>query len=146
MDPDRGTGIHPGRVVLGGLVAGILYNLGGITLASLMDLPAALSRLGWQPTPLAGLAHLGMRFGFGFLGVFLYAAIRPRFGPGPRTAVIAGLLVWLSAYLPLTIMLTELGAFTTAQAFVSVGWFCRGLAGNGDWRMALSRRRQHLTK
>ncbi len=26
-----------------------------------------------------------------------YAAIRPRFGPGPKTAAIAGLAVWLIA-------------------------------------------------
>jgi hypothetical protein len=37
-------------------------------------------------------------FVFLFLGTlmtFWYAAIRPRFGPGPITAVIAGLAVWL---------------------------------------------------
>ncbi|MCZ6824168.1 MAG: hypothetical protein O7E50_00600, partial [Gemmatimonadetes bacterium] len=30
----------------------------------------------------------------GFISVWLYAAIRPRFGPGPRTAVYAAFLVW----------------------------------------------------
>lgn len=31
----------------------------------------------------------------GILLVWLYAAIRPRFGPGPRTAVYAAIFVWL---------------------------------------------------
>ena len=32
---------------------------------------------------------------FGIFLVWLYAAVRPRFGPGPRTAVIAGLACWV---------------------------------------------------
>lgn len=31
----------------------------------------------------------------GILLVWLYAAIRPRFGPGPRTAVYAAIVTWL---------------------------------------------------
>ena len=27
--------------------------------------------------------------------IWLYAAIRPRYGPGPRTAAIAGFVMWL---------------------------------------------------
>ncbi len=34
-------------------------------------------------------------FLFGIWIVWLYAMIRPRYGPGPRTAVIAGLFVWV---------------------------------------------------
>lgn len=30
--------------------------------------------------------------------VWLYAAIRPRFGPGPKTAICAGLVVWGLSY------------------------------------------------
>ena len=35
-------------------------------------------------------------YGFllGIVAVWLYAAIRPRFGPGPKTAAMAGLAVW----------------------------------------------------
>jgi hypothetical protein len=38
-----------------------------------------------------------MTFGFlcGIVLVWLYASIRPRYGPGPKTAVIAGLTIWL---------------------------------------------------
>ena len=34
-----------------------------------------------------------------FVTVWLYAAIRPRFGPGPKTAICAGLIVWGLSYL-----------------------------------------------
>ena len=37
-------------------------------------------------------------FVVGILLVWLYAAIRPRFGAGPRTAIIAALVVWFLAY------------------------------------------------
>jgi hypothetical protein len=40
--------------------------------------------------------YVVLDFVVGILGLWLYAAIRPRFGPGPRTAVIAGLVLWLT--------------------------------------------------
>ena len=37
----------------------------------------------------------------GIVAVWIYAAIRPRFGAGPRTAIYAGLAVWVvGALLP----------------------------------------------
>jgi len=36
-------------------------------------------------------------FIFGIVGAWLYAAIRPRFGPGPKTAMVAGAVVWFLA-------------------------------------------------
>jgi hypothetical protein len=29
-----------------------------------------------------------------FVAIWIYAAIRPRYGPGPRTAIVAGVMVW----------------------------------------------------
>jgi hypothetical protein len=37
-------------------------------------------------------------FILGILTVWVYAAIRPRFGPGPRTALSAAFVVWLAAH------------------------------------------------
>jgi hypothetical protein len=39
------------------------------------------------------------QFVIGLLLVWLYAAIRPRFGPGMKTAVYAALVVWLCGFL-----------------------------------------------
>src|SRR3989442_15207595 len=92
------------RVILGGLLAGLLINtsefiLNGVILEKAWG--AAMGALG-KPTQLSG-GQIAMFNVFGFLigifGVWLYAAIRPRYGAGPRTAVIAGLAVWILGYL-----------------------------------------------
>jgi hypothetical protein len=47
----------------------------------------------------------------GIVAVWLYAAIRPRFGPGPRTAVIAALVAWVLGYLLSMIPPAVMGLF-----------------------------------
>jgi len=37
-------------------------------------------------------------FILGILTVWVYASIRPRFGPGPRTAITAALVIWLAVH------------------------------------------------
>jgi hypothetical protein len=90
------------RVILGGVVAGVIINifeylLNGVILAK--DMEAAISALGRQ----MGGGQLAMFTVWGFLvgivAVWLYAGIRPRYGAGPKTALFAGLAVWGLAYL-----------------------------------------------
>src|SRR6266699_1794751 len=90
------------RVILGGLAAGLIINvfesaLNGVILAK--DMEAAISALGRQ----MGGGALAMFIAWGFLvGIFaiwLYAAIRPRYGAGPKTALCAGATVWGLGYL-----------------------------------------------
>ena len=59
------------------------------------ELRIVLQALG-QPRPGRGVfALLGVLFYvFGVVAIWLYAAIRPRYGPGPKTAAIAGLVLW----------------------------------------------------
>lgn len=116
------TGIRWRRVLAGGALAGLLYNVGGLTVAALLDLETAFARFGWEPGPGAAALHVGLRLGYGLISVWLYAAIRPRFGPGPRTALVAGLAVWLTAYLPATLVMTEIGLFTPSQAGLGLLW------------------------
>jgi uncharacterized membrane protein YhaH (DUF805 family) len=87
------------RVVLGGLLAGLVLNVVdylvyGVLLAD--DLNAAMQSLGKEP--IGGSAIMWfvlLDFLYGIALVWAYAAIRPRFGAGPRTAVYAGLYMWL---------------------------------------------------
>jgi hypothetical protein len=90
------------RVILGGLVAGLIINvsewvLNGVILAN--DMEAAISALGRH----MGGGQLAMFTVWGFLvgifAVWLYAAIRPRYGAGPMTALCAGSAVWGLGYL-----------------------------------------------
>jgi len=55
-------------------------------------------------------------FVYGLLLVFTYAAMRPRFGPGPKTAVISGATLWL-AICAIFAGLTAMGIYTE-QAFI----------------------------
>jgi hypothetical protein len=44
------------------------------------------------------IAAVGLTFVMGIVLVLGYACIRTRFGPGPKTAVIAGLFGWFAVY------------------------------------------------
>ena len=95
--------INVGRVVLGGLLAGLVIDisealLNGVVFAKEMDaMMASLNKPPVDGSMIAMFVLLG--FGLGLVLVWIYAAIRPRFGPGMQTAVCAGLLVWGLAYL-----------------------------------------------
>lgn len=87
-------------MILGGLVAGLAFNLLEAmigTLVTAKDFQAALSTLGKRMPQTPGMMAYYVALGFvmGIALVWLYAAIRPRFGPGPRTAICAGLVGWL---------------------------------------------------
>ncbi len=85
--------INWSRVGLGGVLAGCVLMALAIACAALFpgQGPAFQMHAG-------GMAWLYTIFVFLFLGTLMtgwYAAIRPRFGRGPRTAALAALAVWL---------------------------------------------------
>ncbi len=88
------------RVLIGGLVAGVVVNVlwfGAWALFVRRGWSAALEAVGRPLPETVGTTLLMTVLGFllGFLVVWLYAAIRPRYGAGPRTAVVAGVAAWL---------------------------------------------------
>jgi hypothetical protein len=106
--------INWNRVILGGLVAGVIINISesvfnGVVFAK--DMQAAISALGRQ----TGGGQLAMFIVWGFLvgmfAVWLYAAIRPRYGAGPKTALCAGAAVWGLGYLLASVMPIALNLF-----------------------------------
>jgi hypothetical protein len=96
-------GIHLGRVALGGAVAGIVmdvgeYTLHRIVLRSRWDAARQARGIeGYGPGDAAISA--AMVFILGLVLVWTYAAMRPRFGADPRTALRAGFLVWVLGWL-----------------------------------------------
>jgi hypothetical protein len=95
------SGINFGRVVAGGLVAGLVANVFDFVITSYLlasDLEATIARLNLNAAAMDASVwvFVVVDFIWGLLLVFTYAAIRPRFGPGPKTAVISGLLPWLA--------------------------------------------------
>lgn len=92
--------INYGRVILGGVVAGIvalaLDWFSNVVLLHqlLVDNLKALN----QPLTLSGSVAFGLillEIIGGFAAVWTYAAIRPRFGAGVHTAAYAGLIGWV---------------------------------------------------
>jgi hypothetical protein len=117
------------RVLLGGLLAGTVMNVGEATLhAGLLgaDAQALVDRYQTaqpgSPLPIASL--VAMTYILGIASVWLYAAIRPRYGSGPRTAVIAGVAVWVIAHLWSGVYLGMglLGLIPPKLAYVPVLW------------------------
>src|SRR5262245_16951006 len=95
--------INLGRVFVGGLVAGLVINISEFLLNGVVigeEMNAAMVALNKPPiSPGMIFWFLLFGFGLGIMLVWVYAAIRPRFGPGISTAVCAGALVWGLAYL-----------------------------------------------
>jgi len=118
------------KAIIGGLVAGVVLNVVdfityGVVLKD--DMAAAMAALG-KPAVSDSMIPLfvGLDFVVGVFLVWLYAAIRPRFGPGPATAVKAGLAVWFIAGLmhalfeaPMGLMPTNLIVISTAVMLVA---------------------------
>ena len=133
--------IDTGRVLLGGIVAGVIsdifeYVLNGIVLRDQWNTISTSHNLPMiGPNEIVVFNILGLVTGIA--AVWAYAAMRPRFGAGPRTAVYAALLIWVVGYVipnvfqtvsglvPLNMMLTiavvglvEIIVATVAGAYV----------------------------
>ncbi len=120
------SSIRHGRLLLGGLMAGLLINIGEF----IYNLPVAGSAFDNAMADL-GLAPPGPRaigifvvvgFLMGMLAVWLYAAMRPRLGAGPRTAIYAGLIVWILAYVIPGIGNAVLGIVPPSLVLLGVAW------------------------
>jgi len=93
--------INFGRVTIGGIVAAvILFVAGFIIHGAILDADwKAWADAGHMPLALsqAGMTVVWIILSLvnGLTGVWIYAGIRPRYGAGPKTALIAGFMLWL---------------------------------------------------
>ena len=118
--------INWARVFGGGLLAGLIINIGEFILnepilgAEFAEVMAGMN----QEPPGSGaiMIFVMMAFGIGILAVWLYAAIRPRFGPGAKTAVCAGLTVWALGWLVPNISFMAMGFFPMKLLVIATLW------------------------
>lgn len=109
-------GINFGRVILGGLVAGVLINVSEFVLNNVVlkaDMEAGMKALG-RSVPMDGktiAVWTILGFAIGIASVWLYAAIRPRYGAGAGTAARAGVAVWFFGSLVTTVVIVNMGLF-----------------------------------
>ena len=114
------------RVIFGGLVAGLVINIGEFLLNEPIlgsQWRAAMESLNRPPIGNQAIAYFViLGFALGMVAVYLYAAIRPRFGAGPRTAVCAGLLVWFFAYLYSGVGMMAMGLVPRSLLLIGIAW------------------------
>lgn len=114
--------INLARVLLGGLVAGVVSNVLGylFRLAFAEDMAAALTRLGLlEPGGSTVAILIALGFVYGIVGVWFYAAARPRFGAGVRTAVTVAVALWVIASLLMNIQFALIGIVESGMAVKS---------------------------
>jgi hypothetical protein len=118
--------INIGRVLLGGLTAGVVLNIGesllnGVLLAESMG--EDFKRLGLsQPGGDFIAKAVVATFILGIVIISLYAAIRAQFGPGVKTAIYAGLFAWFCVYIYVGVIQTGLGLVSTRLALIGAVW------------------------
>lgn len=92
-----------GRVFLGGLLAGLILNIGEFVLNEKVigaQMKAFFAEHGFKdPGANFIIAAVVLTFLVGIVAVWLYALIRPRLGPGPKTAIVAAVILWFGIYL-----------------------------------------------
>ena len=114
------------RVFLGGILAGIIILvLSSATTQFLFKVKKPMLESFGHTIPTdftVGDIAFGIIISLvmGIIAVWLYSAIRPRFGSGPKTALIAGFFIWLTgvvlksgdslsaiAYIPMNVFIVE---------------------------------------
>jgi hypothetical protein len=127
--------INLGRVILGGIVAGIVSDV--------LDYLVDGKWLGGQwNSGMAALGHTTMApnmwISFDLLGIlggialiWVYAAIRPRYGAGVKTALVAGFAVWfIGTLLPNAGFMYVAGLFSKhLTLYTTLGGLVEVLAG-----------------
>lgn len=128
--------INSGKVVVGGLAAGVVANLldylfQGIVLKP--DFEMMRQRLNLDPAAANNpVPWIIVDFVLGFLLIITYVGFRARWGPGPKTAIYAGVVIFLGIA---SVMgaLASIGVFTTdtylkSSALSLVTIICAALA------------------
>jgi hypothetical protein len=135
-------GIRLDKVVIAGLAAGVVMNILDFVIQGMIMADRwgeALAAIGRDamPPPTAAMGWIVIDFLYGLLLAFAYAAVRPRFDAGPRSAVVAGLIVWLASYMafvgiatmgflptdlvatmgPISLIVSMAGAFTAGKLY-----------------------------
>ena len=118
--------INFARVLIGGLVAGLILNIGewllnGMVLAK--EMKDFFQKCGFpEPGTNFLIIAVAITFVLGIVLVLGYAAIRPRFGAGPKTAIIAALFAWFGVYLYQNLIGFGLGIVPPKVLVIALAW------------------------
>jgi hypothetical protein len=120
------SGINTTRVLIGGLAAGVVLDVGESLLNTVVlgsQMTETMAKMNLAPPGGSAIGvFILLGFALGIATVWLYAAIRPRFGAGMKTALIAGAVVWFMAYLYGGVGLAVMGIFPTGMMAFGLVW------------------------
>ncbi len=137
------SGINYARVLLGGLLAGLVINISEFVLNGVIlmdDYTAAMESYNLTEASWAMGGYIVSAFILGFVVAWLYAAIRPRFGAGWKTGATAGVVLWLGAIVVPSIWFLAMGmSYGTGLTVLSLVWalvelVLAGMAGGWVYR------------
>jgi hypothetical protein len=117
--------INVKSVVSSGLVAGLVINLSALPMVPVVgrQMEAALRDRNVPPMGGGAMAYFGaMSLLLGVLLVWLYAAVRPRLGPGPRTAAVVSVLVWFLTYFWANVSMVAFGFMPITLTVIGTAW------------------------
>jgi hypothetical protein len=118
--------INFGRATIGGLVTGVILNVGEWVLNGVIlhdEMQTFFTRCGFpQPGGNFIAIAVGITFILGIVIILGYAAIRPRFGPGPKTAIITALFAWFGVYLYQNVIGFGLGMVPAKLVVIALAW------------------------
>jgi hypothetical protein len=108
------------------LLAGLVFNIGesilnAVVLAESMKAVTAAHNLN-EVGPAAIGVFVVLGFILGIVMTWLYAAVRPRLGPGPKTAILVGVVVWFMVYLISMVGMTVMGLASAQMAALALVW------------------------
>ncbi len=118
--------INMGRVILGGLLAGVIIDACEFVINAVIlkqDWADAMTKLG-KPADISTNALILFNIiglVLGVAAVWLYAAIRSRYGAGAKTAIIAALAMWVIGYATPAIGQIAIGLVPTQTMMTATG-------------------------
>jgi len=120
------SNINYGRAILGGLLAGLVLNVGEYLLNEVVfkrQMEEMFARLHVTPPGGSFIAvAVLMTFLLGILIILLYAMVRPRYGPGPKTAICAALVIWFCVYIYCGVLNAALFGIPTNFLIIGFVW------------------------
>ena len=115
------------RVLIGGLVAGLVVNLSEFVMNAIVlkndwaQVMKAMNKPGdFSVNQILIFNVIG--FAVGIAGVWLYAAIRPRLGPGLKTALTAAVAVWAIGNVLPNLGFLAMDIFPANLIYIGTGW------------------------
>ena len=119
--------INWGRVLIGGFAAGLIINISESILNMVVlaaPFAAAMEEMGISMDMGGGAIAVWVLWAFavGITTVWLYAAIRPRYGAGLKTALCAGVTMWFLTTFLQSVALWNMGLFTMSLLGTGMVW------------------------